>query len=378
MRFLILGNPRSPRVEGFQAALANLSLPPAITVPWNDFLRGKTSLPERIQAGDIVRLESPGRDWEVEKLLLQRGAAQVENEGAFEWMTSSAIENLDFEKGRLWPSRQWFFGLKAALGEVEAQLQNAAPHRATHAPHDIEVMFDKPRCQAILQNANLPIPRTFGIPQNFDDLTVRMQSAGYRRAFIKLAHGSSAAGVVAYETNGTQHRAVTTTEVQNNGAVARLYNSRRVRVLAALDEIAVLIDALCRHRVHAEEWIPKANFQGRSCDLRVVIIARKARHTIARLSRHPLTNLHLLNDRAEGELLREKMPQETWEAAMSDCEKAMRYFSNSLCGGVDLLFTPGFRRHAILEVNAWGDLLPGALHQGEDTYTAQIRAILAE
>ena len=51
-------------------------------------------------------------------------------------------------------------------------------------------------------------------------------------------------------------------------------------------------------------------------------------------------------------------------------------FPGSLHGGLDLLIAPDFRRHALLEVNAFGDLLPDLLWEGEDTYTAQVRAAL--
>lgn len=380
MKFVVLGNPDSPRVEGFQNALLSCGLPPAKIIAWSDFLGGRVQLSDVIQADDIVRLESPGRDWPVEKLLLQRGAQAAEQaaeeETQWAWIPSNSIKDLAFEKGRLWPSRQWFLGLKAALREVETQLKDSAPHRVTHNVQEIEIMFDKPQCQALLHEAKIPTPRPLGIPQNFDDLTAKMQTAHCRRAFIKLAHGSSAAGVVAYQTNRINHRAVTTTEVVKTKNQTCLYNSRRVRTLTSLQEIAGLMDALCRHRAHAEEWIPKANFQGRSCDLRVVVIKDRARHKVVRLSKHPLTNLHLLNDRAEGEMLREKVPPKSWEAAMNSCENVMHCFPGSLCGGVDLLFTAGFTRHAIIEVNAWGDLLPGALHENQTTYEAQIDAAI--
>ena len=378
MNFVLLGNHQSPRIAGFQAALEKLNLPAAKLILWRDFLRGEIQLGQAMQGADFLRIESPGRDWEVEKLLLKRGAALSEIEGEFAWLPREKIEKLTFEKGRLWPSRQWFFGLKSALHEIEMQLQNASHNvsrSVSHSARDIEIMFDKPRCQALLQNAKIEVPRILGIAQNFDDLTQKMRAANCRRAFIKLAHGSSAAGVVAYETNEKKHRAVTTTQVVRSENNTRLYHSRRVRTLTDLPEISQLIDALCQHRAHAEAWIPKANFASRSCDMRVVVIGGKARHKIVRLAKHPLTNLHLLNERADGELLREKVSPQVWRSALHDCEKAMQCFPDSLCGGVDLLFAPGFGRHAILEVNAWGDLLQGALHEGQTTYEAQIRAL---
>jgi hypothetical protein len=45
--------------------------------------------------------------------------------------------------------------------------------------------------------------------------------------------------------------------------------------------------------------MPKAGIDGRTFDLRVLVIAGRARHAVARLSRGPMTNLHLLNERGD-------------------------------------------------------------------------------
>jgi len=136
-----------------------------------------------------------------------------------------------------------------------------------------------------------------------------------------------------------------------------------------------LIDALCRHRVHVEQWLPKAGFDNRTFDLRVVVIAGRACHTVARLSRSPMTNLHLLNERGDQDAVRERVGWPAWEAAMRNFELAMECFPGSLYAGIDLLFTPGHRRHVVIEVNAFGDLLPGVLWRGQETYATELRAM---
>jgi hypothetical protein len=218
----------------------------------------------------------------------------------------------------------------------------------------------------------------------FDELTTRIREHDCRRVFVKIAHGSSASGVVAYQmtsrgVNGsgmTSHQAVTTVEMMRIGGELRLYNSRRLRTYTDVREIATLIDALSRHRVHVEQWLPKAGIDGRVFDLRVVVIDGRARHTVARLSRTPITNLHLLNDRADAGAIRHRMGEDAWRAAMATCERVMREcFPKSLHGGVDLLVSTDFRRHAVLEVNAFGDLLPGLTCDGVDTYAAEIAAV---
>jgi hypothetical protein len=124
--------------------------------------------------------------------------------------------------------------------------------------------------------------------------------------------------------------------------------------------------------------VPKAGLDDRTLDLRVVVIAGRARHAIVRLSRSPITNLHLLNDRADPAAVRRRMGDAAWADAMRTCERAMRCFPGSLHGGVDLLVTSDFRRHAILEVNAFGDLLPGVLSEGLGTYEAEIATMFRD
>jgi hypothetical protein len=137
----------------------------------------------------------------------------------------------------------------------------------------------------------------------------------------------------------------------------------------------VLIDALCREGVQVEEWLPKAGAEGGSFDLRVLVIAGRPRHTVMRVSESPMTNLHLLNRRGDlGHLLAE-VPPERWEAAMASCRRAAGAFPRCLHAGVDLVLTPGYRHHAVLEVNAFGDLLPGVLCDGLDTYEAELAAL---
>jgi hypothetical protein len=195
-----------------------------------------------------------------------------------------------------------------------------------------------------------------------------------RRVFLKLAHGSSASGVVAYQTDGRRHHAITTVELD----ATNLYNTRSTRTLTNHHDIAHLIDALCPHRVHVERWFPKAGLLGRTFDVRVVVIAGRARHAVARLSRTPMTSLHLLNDRADADLVRHRAGDRAWQAAMQTCQRAVRDgFPKSLYAGVDLAFTPDFKSHAVFEVNAFGDQIPGVLHEGLETYDAELAHCLS-
>jgi hypothetical protein len=194
--------------------------------------------------------------------------------------------------------------------------------------------------------------------------------------FVKPAHGSSASGVIAYQTSRGRHLATTTIELAREHDDLRLYNSRRLREYRDQDQIATLIDAVCRQRAHVEQWLPKASVAERVFDLRVMVIAGRARHVVVRTSRGPMTNLHLLNQRGVWAEVLERMGDAAWSEARRTCEHALECFPASLHAGIDLLIGADYRRHAVLEVNAFGDLLPGVLYDGMDTYTAEIRTFL--
>jgi hypothetical protein len=382
-RFVLVANPGGRRVELFQAALASAGLPPAVVVAWADLLAGRADLSAVVRPGDAVRLESPGRDFDVERGILAAGAAELDEDDLrgrlYDRLDPTAVDAIAFDKGLIVCPRQWFLGFRVALRTVRRQLETAPPHHLLNDVDDVAAMFDKPACHARLSAARVPVPAALALVHGFDDLSARMRDAGWRRVFVKLAHGSSGSGVVAYQTGGVggaAHQAVTTVEMLRHGGALRLYNSRRLRTYRGPGEIKSLIDALARHRVHVERWVPKAGVAGRTFDLRVVVTGGRAGHTVVRLSRSPITNLHLLNDRADASVVRRRMGEAAWTTSMYTCERAAACFPGSLHAGVDLAVTPDFRRHAVLEVNAFGDLLPGVLHEGRDTYAAQIAAVV--
>jgi hypothetical protein len=374
---VVIGNPEGKRVALFQEALARAGLPPAAVVAWADLLAGRDT-PERVvRPGTVVRIESPGQHFEVEKAILAAGA-DVPDSGSPERIGRSAALRLPFDKGRILYPRQWYLGFGATLRRLERQLARCPDHVVMNRPADIALMFDKRRCHELFARGGVPVPCPLGPVGSYAQLRQRMGETGLRRVFVKLAHGSSASGVVAYETNGPHEQAFTTVELVRQDGGLRLYNSRKIRRYRRPGDVAALVDALAREGVQVEEWVPKAALDGHAFDLRVLVIAGQARHVIARLSEGPMTNLHLLNQRRPAEVVRQRVGAESWEAALATCARAARLFPGSLHAGVDLLFTPSLRRHAVLEINAFGDLLPGTLCDGLTTHEAELAALWGE
>ena len=355
---LLIAPPKTRRVRAFQASLAGLGWPAARVVPYLSVLRGELELGEVVRPGTLVRLDSPGEDTETERALIERGGGVPG----------------DIEAGELSPMRAWYAGFAEALRMIDAQLAASPPHaRMQHSGH-VLTMFDKPATHARLQAAGVSVPEALPEMTSAAEVLERARERGWRRVFVKLAYGSSASGAVALQWNGKRVSAVTTVRMEGG----RLFNSRRLVRYESWPEVHALLGALAGHRLHVEQWWPKASFQGRTIDLRVVVIGGRAGHTLVRSAHGPITNLHLGNQRGDAEALQTELGPRRWREVQGIAERALAVFPGALYAGVDVLLTPGFRRAAVLEVNAFGDYHRGVLLRGLDTYQTELQAAQTE
>ncbi|MGW5385655.1 STM4014 family protein [Nocardia sp. NPDC003963] len=348
-RWVVVGNGENRRVRSFRAAAVAAGLPAPRVVEWLDLLRDGG---HHFAEDELVRLDSPGEHPEVDRIL--RGITDPTRvEGTARWYTG--------------------FGRAVAALHGGCRLDD---------PAELAVLFDKRLCHARLAASEVAVPDSptsgTAVPVgDWADLRARMRAAGLARAFVKIAHGSSASGVLALETHPSGRiRATTSVEATPSGA---LHNSLRVRRYRTESEIAAIVDRLAPDGLHIERWVPKSTLQGRSCDLRILVVAGRATHMVARRSAVPITNLHLGGERGDPAAVR-AAAGEHWPRALELAERAAACFPRTLCVGVDLLPTAHWREFVVGEVNAFGDLLPritglpGSPAAGQDTYTAQIVA----
>src|SRR5205085_1578109 len=101
-----------------------------------------------------------------------------------------------------------------------------------------------------------------------------------------------------------------------------------------------IVDTLCRYGAHAERWLPKAGMDGRAFDLRVLTIAGEPSHVVGRLSRSPITNLHLLNHRADHIAMRSHLGDQRWVQILAAARSAAACFPETFTCGVDVMITP--------------------------------------
>ncbi|MCZ4602286.1 STM4014 family protein [Streptomyces sp. Lzd4kr] len=355
-RFAVVGNPENRRVSLFADAVRAAGLPGPRVVAWSDVLLEEGA---DFASDEIVRVDSPGENPEVDRLL--RGAT---------------------DPTRVEGSARWYARFTAALRTLRGGIR-------LDDPDDLGVLFDKRACHGVLDAAGVPVPASpttgpGGAPvRGWDDVRTLMREHRMPRLFVKPAHGSSASGVLAVEAGGGRIRATTSVELAPGGA---LHNSLRVRRYDSERDIAAIVDALAPDGLHLERWVPKASQLGRAADMRVVVVAGRATHAVVRTSRTPLTNLHLGGSRGDLAVARDAVGAAggRWSDVLEVCERAAACFPRTLCVGVDLLPAIGWRRAFVGEVNAFGDLLPrltglpGSGAEGLDTYAAQVRAALRE
>jgi len=346
-RLALIGNPENRRIRDFQAAVVALGGPRPPCLAYTELLSDDSAL-ARLDA-DVLRLDSPGENAAVADALIALGGGP-------------ARSNLDL--GEIGFLREYHRGFCVVLDRIA---QRGIP--CLNAPADIAIMFDKwAGHQRFLQHGVARPPAELA-PATAGTLRARMRAQGSGRVFLKPLHGSSASGVCALRWTPHRQQLIAPLRLQSKHGEPALINSLSVSTYTAWADIELILGLLLPPGMIREQWIPKLTLPGGAIDLRVLVIAGEARHWVIRQSRHPMTNLHLGNQRGDAAALRELIGQPKLEAAFRLAEQAAACFPDSLYAGVDILLDAQ-QRPWVGEINAFGDLLPRLLHRGETAYAA--------
>ena len=353
----LLATAGSKRVRLMQAARAQLRLPPAQLLEWRDWLAQPALLDAALARPGLFKIEPPGDDPAAHLLLLHAGCRLLDRPP----VAAPA-------HGELLAMDAWFAGFTSAMASLALQLAELPQTRVFNAPGEISLMTDKLACQRHLAAHGVPIPVLLGPVQGYEHLQSLLHEHQLDRVYLKPRYGSSASGVVAYRRNKTgRQQATTSATLSRADGQTRLFNVKRMARYETQHDIAALVDALAAQELYAEAWLNKPRCGDSHYDLRVVTVAGRPAHRVARIGQHMMTNLHLDNRRGDASGLL----NEADLAALEDtAAQAARAFPASHVTGYDLVVRHG-QAH-VLEANAFGDLLPGLLWQGIDTYTAQL------
>lgn len=356
---VLLATGDSKRVRLLQAARARLDLPAARVVEWREWLEHPALLDASLDEPWLFKIEPPGDDPLAHLRLLRDGCR----------LLGRPLVRAP-EHGELLAMDAWFAGFSAAMERLSGQLAGLRRAHVVNAPAEIRLMTDKLACQRHLAQHGVRTPALLGRVGGYDHLLSLLEETGLDRVYLKPRYGSSASGVVAYRRNRDgRQQATTSASIVRAGGEIRLFNVKRIARHEQSVDIAALVDALAAQELYAEAWLDKPRCGDSHYDLRAVAIAGRPAHLVARMGTRMMTNLHLDNQRGDAAALLTGADMAALEAAVA---LAARAFPASGVAGYDLVVRRG-QAH-VLEANAFGDLLPGLLWQGRDTYAAQLRA----
>ncbi|MFD1886437.1 STM4014 family protein [Paenibacillus wenxiniae] len=345
----------------------------------------------------MIRLDAPGENAAVERGLIALGAADNEHwqddsllpiavPTRHERIAYTAARQLQGSYGRIWYPAQWFRGYCRLLSWLHQQVEQYVPQAWwLNAPSEIALMFDKRACSLHLHAAGIAVPSILSSTANqhtpihsYAELRQQMEAQHVHRVFVKLFCGSAASGVIAYQYNPRTGAeiAMTTIGKERIHGETIFYNSGRLIRYTDAADIGQLVDWIAGEGMQVERWISKAALDGQVYDVRQLVCRNAAGHAVMRLSRTPITNLHLRNKRL---LLDDAELPETLRHSISDtAQRALASFPGSFCAGMDVLVPANGRVPLIMDVNPFGDLLYHVQQDGMGTYEWELAHFLKQ
>ena len=157
---------------------------------------------------------------------------------------------------------------------------------------------------------------------------------------------------------------------------ARLLNTKRLRCFSKKEEIRPLLDRLLKTGCIVERWYAKASYGDFSYDLRAVVQGGELDFLLARLSKGPITNLHLNNHPLEVSAL--GLPDEVLAQIGELCRRAMACYPGLWSAGIDILLERGSLKPRIIEMNGQGDLLYQDIYGENQIYRRQAEWMKAQ
>jgi hypothetical protein len=370
-RYVMLANPDSKRWQAYSRDLAGFwrrrGIEPVVAIiPWREVVPRLGQIDDLLihNLPAVVRLESPGRDQEVMRMLLEAGDDRTRP--TCDW------RHVPIARGALIRPGLLHQGLSRTLRGLRASLDRS-PHLVPLAcPLAIAELFDKTATSRRLVEAGLPCPATLPPAADAGQLIDQVRSRGFRTAYVKLNTGSSATGIAVLHACEDSPWAIT--------SVVRIgdlfYNTRKLQKITG-PELDRVLNFLLEEGAFIQEGIPMAQIDGQNFDMRVVVIYGQPSFTIFRVSGLPMTNLHLGGRRGVWAECRASIPTRAWLDALDHCMSAARLYPCAALG-VDVVFERGCARQFILEINAFGDFFPGltddagqTVHEAEIARTAQ-------
>lgn len=256
--------------------------------------------------------------------------------------------------------------------DLKALEQEPAISRFLNPPRHILALLDKAECKRRLSAAGLPVTEMLGADITCaEELICQMRERRVFQVFLKPITGSGAAGVTAFRFQPSTGRmaAYSCAFFDCETKPGRLVNTKRLRTFINPDDILPLLDGLLSIGCIVERWYPKAGYRDFSYDLRAVYQEGRLDFLLARLSKGPITNLHLNNHPLEASKL--GLPVHVTASIEELCGRALQCYPGLGSAGIDILLECGSLRPRIIEINGQGDLLYQDIFQENRIYLHQ-------
>lgn len=235
-------------------------------------------------------------------------------------------------------------------------------------PRDIAEVLDKRKCKKWLAKNGIAVTKMYDDTfSRREDLLDFMRENRIHQVFLKPVRGSGAAGVAALRFSPAGGK----TALYTCGALDgdELVNTKRLYRLEGRDA-AVFLDRLLAMDCAVEKWYPKDTFQGYCYDLRIVVQDGRIDYMLPRLSKGPITNLHLNNHSMEiGQM---GLGRTQMDDISNLCLGAAGCYPGLKSIGMDVLLERGSRKPYLIEMNAQGDLLHRDIYGENRIYRHQV------
>lgn len=268
-------------------------------------------------------------------------------------------------------------GLSGCVGQYERELEGLAGLadrcglRFFNHPASILELLDKKRCKEKLMQAQIPVTEPLaGAGGDVERLLCQMEERRIFQVFVKPRYGSGAAGAAAFRWQPKSGGMALYTCAAVDPQTGRLVNTKRLRAFREKEEVCMLLDRLLQLDVVVERWYAKAGYQGSSYDLRAVVQDGQLDFLLARLSKGPITNLHLNNRPLSAEEL--GLSREVLDDVLGVCQKAAACYPGLRSAGIDILLEKGRLKPRVIEMNGQGDLIYQDIYHENRIYRHQV------
>ncbi len=256
--------------------------------------------------------------------------------------------------------------------------QYDCPLKFFNHPKDILALLDKRACKKRLSQAGQSVTQMIGEGEpvrDCDQLLAAMNDSRVHQVFIKPVTGSGAAGIAAFRFQPRTGQMVLYTCAMEDPSSKKLVNTKRLRRFSDREGIGSLLNRLLKLDCIVERWYAKAEQDGFSYDLRAVMQDGRMDFLLARLSKGPVTNLHLNNHPLPAEAL--GLPEPVMEDIAALCQSAMECYPGLKSAGIDILLEKNSQKPRIIEMNGQGDLIYQDIYHENHIYLHQAEMMKA-